>query len=171
VSAIPDSYWRIIEPLIGAARGFLEEGQALSPFAFVGNFETGVAMPVRMEAGDEEAKDRSARAIKMVAEQQSADFIFVIMEAWSLRPDKLHMIDEVYERYGSIGASPYAIDVVTFSLETRHGVWLAQCPIKPKGYSKKKRTIGTPGFQLFTEAQGRFVDLLPFKDGTGGALH
>ena len=86
-----------------------------------------------------------------------------------IRMAKLKMIDEIYDLYGSIGASPYAIEVVSFSLETRHGVWVAQCPIKPKGYSKKKRTIGKPEFQLFTEAQGRFVDLLPTKEG--GVLH
>ena len=169
MSAIPESYWKIIEPLIAAARGFLEQGQALSPFAFVGNFEAGIAMPVRLEAGNAEAKDRSARAIKLLAEQHAADFIFVIMEAWSLRPDKLHLIDAIYAQYGSIGASPYAIEIVSFSLETRHGIWFAQCSIKPKGHSKKKRTIGKPEFQLFTEAQGRFVDLLPMQEG--GVLH
>jgi len=36
---------------------------------------------------------------------------------------------------------------------------------KPKGHSKKKRTIGQPDFRFFTEAKGRFVDLLPEKDG------
>ena len=38
------------------------------------------------------------------------------------------------ERYGSIGASPYKIDIVSFSLETRHGIWMAQALIKPKGH-------------------------------------
>lgn len=32
-----------------------------------------------------------------------------------------------------------------------------------KGVSKNKRTFGEPEFRLFTEAQGRFVDLLPVK--------
>lgn len=32
------------------------------------------------------------------------------------------------------------------------------------GISKKKRTIGTPEFRLFKEAQGRFVHLLPVKN-------
>jgi hypothetical protein len=67
-------------------------------------------------------------------------------------------------------ASPYRIDVMSLTLETRHGLWVAQVPIKPKGVSKKKRTFGTPTFQHFTEAEGRFVDLLPIKDaGEGGA--
>jgi hypothetical protein len=46
----------------------------------------------------------------------AADFIFMIMEAWSLRKDKLHHREEIMERYGSIGASPYKIDIVSFSL-------------------------------------------------------
>ena len=32
-------------------------------------------------------------------------------------------------------------------------------------YSKKKRTIGVPEFRHFTEYEGRFVNLLPIKDG------
>ncbi len=59
----------------------------------------------------------------------------------------------------------YAVDVVSMSLETRHGVWMAEVPIKPKGISKKKRTIGTPEFRHYTEFEGRFVNLLPLKDG------
>jgi hypothetical protein len=69
-----------------------------------------------------------------------------------------------------LAASPYRIDVVVFNLETRHGLWVAQVPGKPKGISKKKRTFGTPTFQHFAEAEGRFVDLLPVKDaGEEGA--
>jgi hypothetical protein len=71
----------------------------------------------------------------------------------------------IIEEYGSIGASPYAVDIVSMTLETRHGVWMAEVPIKPKGISKKKRTIGTPEFRHFTEFEGRFVNLLPIKDG------
>lgn len=59
--------------------------------------------------------------------------------------------------------------MVSLSLETRHGVWVAQVPIKPKGISKKKRTIGVPEFGHYTEVQGRFTDLLPVKEGEGGA--
>ena len=171
MTPIPESYSKIIEPLIETARGFLKNGEELVPLAFVGNFEVGTTVPVRLQAGSDVAKDQSARAIKLIAEQHNADFVFTIMDAWSLRPDKLRMMDEIYERYGSIGNAPdsYKIEIVAFSLETRHGIWVAQCPIKPKGYSKKKRTIGTPEFRHFTEAQGRFVDLLPVKDG--GVLH
>ena len=57
--------------------------------------------------------------------------------------------------------------MVSLSLETRHGVWVAQVPIKPKGISKKKRTIGAPEFRHYTDVRGRFTDLLPVKEGKG----
>jgi hypothetical protein len=63
---------------------------------------------------------------------------------------------------------------VTVSVETRHGLWLAQMPIKPKGLSKKRRTFGVPKYRLFSEAEGRFVGLLPVKDDAikvAGGLH
>ena len=111
---IPERYSKIIEPLIETARGFLENGEELVPFAFVGNFEVGTTIPVRLQADSEEAKDQSARAIKSIAEQHHADFVFTIMEAWSLRSDKLRMVDEIYGRYGSIGEAPdsYKIEIV-----------------------------------------------------------
>ena len=111
------------------------------------------------------------RSIKRAAALLDADFVFVIMEAWSLRPDKLRRYDEIIDKYGSIGNSPYAIDVVSLALETRHGIWVAQLPIRPKGHSKKKRTFGAPEFRLYTEARGRFVDLLPAKSGGPQILH
>ena len=37
-------------------------------------------------------------------------------------------------------------------------------PMKQKGVSKKRKTFGEPTFQRFTEAAGRFVDLLPMTN-------
>jgi hypothetical protein len=94
-----------------------------------------------------------------------ANFVFTIMEAWSLRADKVPQMDAIMDKYGSIGASPYAVDVCSLLLETKRGVWVAQPQIKPKGISKKKRTIGTIEFRYFTEVEGRFAHLLPAKEG------
>ena len=171
ISNPPQAYLDIILPLIGSARGFMEKGEALVPVAFAGNLTTKQTMPVMMNAGSDRSKDESAAVIKHSAALIGADFVFVVMETWSLRPDKLHKHEEIIDKYGSIGNSPYAIDVVTLSLETRHGMWLAQMPIKPMGHSKKKRTFGQPEFRFFTEAQGRFVDLLPTKEDAPHPLH
>lgn len=64
---IPPSYREVIEPLIAKARGFLEAGESLSPFAFVGNFATKRIFPILINTKDEETKDRAALAIQMAA--------------------------------------------------------------------------------------------------------
>ncbi|MFC5771045.1 hypothetical protein [Thauera sinica] len=57
----------------------------------------------------------------------------------------------VIGRYALDCPASWRIEVVSLALETRHGVWVAQVPIKPKGISKKKRTIGVPEFRHYTE--------------------
>lgn len=171
ISSPPQAYLDIIVPLIDTARGMIEKGESLVPIAFACNLTTKQNMPVMMNAESEQTKDESAVAVKYAAALIDADFVFVIMEAWSLRDDKLRQHDEIRDKYGSIGNSPYAIDVVMFSLETRHGIWHGQCPIKPKGHSKKKRTFGSVQFRFFTDVRGRFSDLLPAKDHEPHPLH
>lgn len=165
ISMPPQAYMEIIGPLIEKARDFLETGQQLQAFAFVCNLTTHQIIPVTIQPSSDENKDRSAREIHSAALVLEADFVFAIMEAWSLRPDKLTQADAILDKYGSIGASPYAIDVCSLTLETKRGVWVAQPQIKPKGISKKKRTIGKVEFRYYTEVEGRFMHLLPAKDG------
>jgi hypothetical protein len=63
-----------------------------------------------------------------------------------------------------VGASPWRVDVVAFSLETRHGLWFAQAPITRKGRSKAKRTFGEVAFGYFSDVEGRLAGLLPRDD-------
>ncbi len=165
ISTPPQAYMDIIDMLISKARGFLEAGENLQAMAFVGNLTTKEVIPVMIQPGSGEDKDQSAQTIQSTASALDADFVFSIMEAWSLRPNKIPQMDAILDKYGSIGASPYAIDVCSLALETRRGVWVAQPQIKPKGISKKKRTIGTIEFRYFTEVGGRFMHLLPKKEG------
>lgn len=167
----PQAYLDIVLPLVEKAKAILEQGETLQPFAFVGNLTSQQIIAVMLDNNSEEAKDKSASAIKMAAVHNSADFVFTVMEVWSLRPDKMRQHQEIVEKYGSIGASPYAIDVCSLMLETRHGLWVSQPPIKPKGISKKKRTIGGVQFRFFSEVEGRFAHLLPEKDNKSGTLH
>jgi hypothetical protein len=165
ISTPPQAYMDIISPLIDTSRGYLENGDKLQAMAFVGNLTTKQVIPVMIQPGSGEDKDQSSRNIQSVAQISEADFVFTIMEAWSLRRDKISKMDAIMDKYGSIGASPYAIDVCSIALETRRGVWVAQQQIKPKGISKKKRTIGVVVFRHFTEVAGRFMHLLPKKEG------
>ncbi len=170
MSQLSERYRAAIAPLIGKAREFLEQGEEFVPMAFIGNFTTGATIPTALVMRSPADKDAAARTVKLLAEQLDADFVFVLMEAYSLRADKVARYEEILEEYVSLADCPasWRIDVVSLSLETRHGVWVAQVPIKPKGISKKKRTIGAPEFRHYTEVQGRFVDLLPVKEGEGG---
>lgn len=74
-------------------------------------------------------------------------------------------MDAILDKCGSIGVSPYAIDICVLALETRRGMWVAQPQIKSKGISKKKRTIGMVEFRYFIEVEGRFAHMLPRKGG------
>jgi len=164
MSAIPTAYLEIVTPLIATAREMMEDGQTLVPFAFIGNLTRRETVPVTLETDTDEAKDTAAALIREFAAQQEADFVFVLMEAWSLPPERFDELDEILERYGSIGASPYRVDIISFSLETRHGIWVAQVPITPLEPPSEGRTFAEPRFQHFTGAEGRFAALLPQKD-------
>lgn len=169
MSQLPERYQAAIAPLIDKAREFLEQGEELAAMAFVGNFTTGAVVPTPLFGRGPADKDVAARSVKLLAEQLDADFVFLLMEAYSLRADKVARYEEILDEYGSLADCPasWRIDVVSLSLETRHGVWVAQVPVRPKGISKKRRTIGAPEFRHYTEVQGR---LMHEGAGDGDAL-
>lgn len=169
MTAIPPSYREVIDPLIARAREFVEAGESLVPFAFVGNFTTRQMVPVPLGTGDDQSKDAAAATIRRTAEATAADFVFMVMESWGLPPGKVGQYDSIVEQYGSVGASPWRVDVVAFSLETRNGLWFGQAPITRKGHSKKKRTFGEAAFCYFAAVEGRLSGLLPRDDAHDAA--
>jgi hypothetical protein len=166
---LPQAYLDVVQPLIESARSFLENGESLQAFAFVGNHATKQIATIMINTGSEDSKDEAVEHIRTIAAQTQADFVFTIMEAWGLPKDKIPRYQEIIEKYGSIGASPYKIDTAAFMLETRYGVWGCQVALKPKGYSKKKRTFGKVDLPFLDGVEGRFVRLLPEIEKT--ALH
>ncbi len=168
---IPESYLQKIDPLVAHARQLLEKGETLAAIAFVGNLTKGQMIPVVLDDRSNSAKDQSAESIATTAAMLDADFIFQVREAWKLPQKYMARHEEIMDKYGSIGASPYAQDIVAFSLETTHGTWIATVFIKPKPPSKKRRTIGEVLFEYMPEVQGRFVGLLANKQNDGGAIH
>ena len=77
MSSIPQAYLDTLNPLIQTARNFMEQGQSLHPVAFVGNFTTGVTVPVLFDTSSAEAKDASSMGIRLAAEKLDADFVAV----------------------------------------------------------------------------------------------
>jgi hypothetical protein len=170
---IPPSYRAHIDPIIAKAKGFLENGEALTPIAFVGSFTTNTVIPVMLDSTDIDSKERSASTIAAAALQANADYVFTVIEAWGMPKKYMNRVEEIYEKYGSLANFPHRLDVASFMLETRHGLWMAQCTILPKPPSKKRRTIMPPEFVFGDKAQGRFANLLPVKEEhvPGSGLH
>lgn len=161
MSEIPEAYWEMIAPLIERGRVLLEEGESLRPIAFVGSSEKRSIGTVVLSTAAGDVQNTSAEQVRRAAYRVGADFVFTIMEAWGLPPDKAGKYQAILEQYGSIEASPYAVDLVSFALETRQGSWVAQIEVKPKGISKRKKTFGEPRFRLFAESAEGFAALLP----------
>ena len=59
ISTPPKAYMDIISPLINSARGFLESGEALQAFAFVGSLSRNQVVPVMIQSGADAVKDQS----------------------------------------------------------------------------------------------------------------
>ncbi len=164
----------MLAPLVDRARVLLEEGESLRPIAFVGSTAQGSISVVVLNTAGGDVQNASAEQVRRAAYREGADFVFTIMEAWGLPPDKAGKYKAILEQYGSIEASPYAVDVVSFALETREGSWVAQVEVKPKGISKRKKTFDEPRFHLFSESTEGFAALLPppVEPSQGsGALH
>lgn len=170
--SLPKQYVEAVEPLIAQARLIIEAGEELAPFAFVGRFvERQVVVPVLLDTRSNAAKDVSVAAVRRVAAELQADFVFTLTESWGLGPEHLQDYQRILARYGSIAASPHRIELVTFMLETRYGLWGAQARIKSsRKRAKTKRSFGAIQWQRFDGAEGRFVGMLP-EVGEPTALH
>jgi len=162
---LPTSYREVIEPLIAKARATLEAGQSLKPVTYIGNFATQEMRFVEWSTGDANAKDQTAYAIRMSAVEVDADFVLSISESWTIARDKANRHAKIIEQYGSIESSPYRVDALLFTLETRYGTWAGSGYPKPKGLSKKKRTFGEVVLERLKSMEGRFGRLLPPKPG------
>lgn len=169
--SLPDAYHDILEPLIAQARRFLERGESLVPFAFVGNLARRSVQPVELRTDSVAGKDASAAKIRQIAQQLQADFVFVISEAWTLPPEQAPRYQAILAEYGSIGDSPYRIDSVSFALETDQGMWTAQVPLAASPHAPGARTFATPRFTRFSEVGGRLTGLLDGAARTERTLH
>lgn len=159
--SMPESYLVRVTPLMAKARALLEAGHRVEPIAFTGSLAKGSLEFVLLNTANGNIQDRSMAQVRRTAQRLDADFVFTIMEAWGLPPQKANQYAAIVERYGSIEASPYAVDMLAFALETYEGPWVAQAQIKPKGISKRKKTFDDPPFHYVEPTSGRFLSLLP----------
>lgn len=158
--SLPNAYLEMVEIAVDATRSAMEIGLPVVTHAVVGNTKTGKIYPIFYSPMSDADKDAAAHAIQMIAAMEEANFILQVSESWRLRSDKAQQFEEICQRYGSIGASPFAIDICSFVVETREGTWIAYPEIRRKGKSNNKRTFGNVKF-MRNEVEGRFANLLP----------
>jgi hypothetical protein len=157
---IPADCAYFVDNLILQARLIVERGEPLAARAFVGRLDSRQIVPVRLDDSTDATRDRSARLIQFEAAELVADYILIMREAWQLPKQHEARCDEIIAAHGSIGASPFAQDVIALSLETAQGHWMAMPTLRFKPPSKKRRTFGVPDWQFLPQVQGRFVNLL-----------
>ena len=99
MSAIPEGYWEMIAPLIVRARVLLEDGESLRPIAFVGSSEKRSISVVVLSTAGGDVQNESAEQVRRAAYRENADFVFTIMEAWGLPPEKVAKYQTILEQY------------------------------------------------------------------------
>jgi hypothetical protein len=159
---MPDNLKALTDNFVSTARDLLQNEGRLAAIAFIGRGNDITSIPMEVHG----SKDQAAAHIHKVAATLEADFIFTIIEAWMLGKAHARHYDNIMERYGSIGGSPYGIECVMFQLETHEGTWSGTAPQKPLGLSKKKKTFGEVKFEMFDGVGGRFSGLLSKPTGT-----
>jgi hypothetical protein len=172
LNGIDKSLLKLVEFIVERSRIYLEDGLPIPPCAFLGRSDSVDVTCIDMETGNVQEKNESAFAIKSVAKMKNADYILTLAETWTLQPDKFGMKDEIIKQFGSIDASPHAVNTITMVLETINSDWFASIPILQKDDTTKTRTFGIPVFEEM-RAEGRWSNLLPGKKGesSSGLIH
>ena len=168
---LPQKYAGLVDYFVEKTRELLKQGQIVSTNTFIVNTANSTLVNICYASSDDADLDETEDAIRQIAETENADFVFTVMEAWGLSEEKNADCDRICEEYGSIAESPYAIDACCFILETYEGLWVAQANIKPKGHSKKKRTIRDVEFTYADSAEGRFTNFLPKMDSIASSAN
>ncbi len=142
---------------VGVARTILEDRHQLSPMAFIGQSANGGC--VILPFGHLENTKAATMAIRIAAELGHADYVLVVMEAYTLEGNDAAEMRAIMQRYGSLSKAPQAIEVVTFLLETSGGTWAAVA--KQQTREGGSKTFGDVAFEMTTRIEGRFSGLLP----------
>jgi hypothetical protein len=148
------------QDVLQKTRKSLEKDGSVPTVAYIGNSQKNNTIALVIDTSSEAAKDAGAAHMEQVVSITDADFVFFVTEAWMLPRDKIKDHKKLMAIYGSIGNSPYRVDGVAFTLETRTGFWLAQAQQKKFGASQKKKTFGPVEWRQMDGATGRFAGLL-----------
>ncbi|CAJ3070768.1 Uncharacterised protein [Burkholderia pseudomallei] len=162
---VPFEIRLLVHDLVAQARNNLERDGYLAPVAFVGRFDG----DVRVCAGlNRLSKDEGARFVRNMAKKHDADFVLWLDEAWlkEFQADSISAVRRIRDEVGGeIRDIPGRLDVVMFNLQTHAGVFAAHAERIPMERAPGKYTFGIVEFDRPKLAEGRFVSLLPPREG------
>ncbi|VBJ26797.1 Uncharacterised protein [Burkholderia pseudomallei] len=162
---VPFEIRLLVHDLVAQARDNLERDGFLAPVAFVGRFDGWI----RICAGlNRLSKDEGARLVRLAAKKHDADFVLFIDEAW-LKEFQANSLSEARRIRDEVGGEVRDIagrlDVVMFNLQTHAGVFAAHAERIPLERAPGKYTFGMVEFDRPKLAEGRFVSMLPAREG------
>lgn len=147
---------RYVNDLVQLARSVLEMGGTVPACVFLGDRASGLFSPLDNALG---LASSSTELIKLMALFSASDIILMIGESWMIREDSPLSKRKIRRKFGSIEASPYAVDGFSIAIETCDGIWLSEVEIKrsPKG----SRSIGSVEFLRASAEDWEKMRLLP----------
>lgn len=142
-----------IKSLVETAALNVKETETLSPMFFVSSKDTIGIMPG--DFSDDESKDMTVEAVRLVVQKMDADFVFFLAESWLASAEDMANVEENRRRYGpSISKWPGSKEVVMFRYEAPNVVWGGVADIMPgRVMGEVKWTEMKPG-----EEKGRFTN-------------
>lgn len=147
---------RYVNEMVQLAKSVLEMGGTVPACVFLGDRVSGVFSPLVDALG---LASSSTELIKLMALFSASDVILMIGESWIVRKDASLSKQKIRRKFGSIEASPYAVDGFSIAIETRDGIWVSEVEIKrsPKG----SRSIGSVEFLRASTEEWEQMRLLP----------
>ncbi|CAJ8172104.1 Uncharacterised protein [Burkholderia pseudomallei] len=162
---VPFEIRLLVHDIVAQARNNLERDGYLTPVAFVGRFDG----DVRICGGlNRFSKDDGARLVRSVAKKHDADFVLWLDEAWlkEFQADSMSEARRIRDEVGGeVRDIPGRLDVVMFNLQTHAGVFAAHAERIPMERAPGKYTFGIVEFDRPKLAEGRFLTLLPPREG------
>lgn len=147
---------KYITDIVAAARAAVADGVMVSPAYFIGNYTE--QHIVHADYSTPEAKEESAMAVRRIAKEINADYVFHVSESWAIKDieaGKDYQENQAKYKY-TMSNHPKSVEVVIFNLETHDKVIMGWGDILVQG---NKKTLSEVSWQE-TEVFGRFSNFL-----------
>lgn len=157
IDCIPNQFRTTVKAIVEQSHKIVAR-KALAPIAFLCKSDD--VLPIVLDFPDEHGKDFSSQMISVLAKEFHPEYIVFVSEAWILETTVEGNEKRITGQ--SLEHHPDRLDVIMYSLETKHGIWLGKSKITT--HADNTRTAGVPEFIKPNHATGRFANLLVMNE-------